>query len=48
VGPDLGESEVSFADYTKLNMMYVSLSWQFRTDQWKKYVKYEDRMVYTF
>ncbi len=48
VGPDLGENDVSFSDYTKLNMMYISLSWQFRTDQWKKYVKYEDRTAYTF
>ena len=48
VGPDLGESEVSFSDYTKLNMMYVSLSWQFRTDQWRKYVKYEGKTAYNF
>jgi hypothetical protein len=48
VGADLGESEVSFSDYTKLNMMYVSLSWQFRTDQWRKYVSYEERMASAF
>lgn len=48
VGPDLGESEVSFSDYTKLNMMYVSLSWQFRTDQWRKYVKYEGKTAYNY
>lgn len=48
VGADLGDSEVSFSDYTKLNMMYVSLSWQFRTDQWKKFVKYEDRLANHF
>ena len=46
VGPDLDESEVSFADYTKLNMMYVSLSWHFRTDQWKKYERHKDRFAY--
>jgi hypothetical protein len=48
VGPDLGVENVSFADYTKLNMMYVSLSWQFRTDQWRKYVKYKGKTAYTF
>ena len=48
VGADLGESEVSFSDYTKLNMMYVSLSWQFRTDQWRKYVKHEGKTAYNF
>jgi len=48
VGGDLGESEVSFSDYTKLNMMYVSLSWQFRTDQWRKYVKHEGKTAYNF
>jgi hypothetical protein len=48
VGTDLGESEVYFSDYTKLNMMYVSLSWQFRTDQWRKYVKYEGKTAYNY
>ena len=38
VGPDLGEQNVSFADYKKINMFYVSLSWQFRTDQWMIFI----------
>ena len=46
VGTDLGES-VDFSDYTKIDMFYVSLCWQFRTDQWKKYISY-DEMATTF
>jgi hypothetical protein len=38
VGNDLGVPNVSFSDYTELKMHYISLCWQFRTDQWRKYV----------
>jgi len=38
VGNDLGNSNVSFADYTAIKMHYISLCWQFRTDQWSKYM----------
>jgi hypothetical protein len=31
-----------------LNMMYISLSWHFRTDQWRKYEKYQDRFAYHY
>ncbi|MBL7111240.1 MAG: hypothetical protein ISS19_04790 [Bacteroidales bacterium] len=36
VGNDLGNSNVSFSDYTKLEVFYISLSWQFRTDKIKE------------
>jgi len=41
VGSDLGETGVAFADYTNIKMHYISVCWQFRTDQWKKYVPTE-------
>jgi hypothetical protein len=46
VGTDLGVQDVRFADYEPLKMHYISISWQFRTDQWKKYVPVEDKMAY--
>ena len=36
VGDDLGNHNVSFSDYIRLNLFYISLSWQFRTDKIKK------------
>ncbi len=33
VGNDLGKSNVSFSNFTKLSVFYISLSWQFRTDK---------------
>ena len=41
VGNDLGESGVAFANYTNIKMHYISVCWQFRTDQWKKYIPTE-------
>ena len=45
-GNDFGNN-VSFSDYTKIDMYYISVSWQFRTDQWKKYVP-ADKVAYNF
>ena len=42
VGNDLGNSNVSFSDYTKLNVFYISLSWQFRTDKVKEKLSTND------
>jgi len=44
-GPDLGQSSVSFSDYTRLNMFYISVCWQFRTDKAKKYIQSTDEKV---
>lgn len=33
IGTDLGNADVSFAGYKAIQMHYVSVSWQFRTDQ---------------
>ena len=40
-GPDLGDIS-DFSDFTQLNMFYLSVSWQFRTDRLKKLVEYEE------
>jgi hypothetical protein len=45
VGSDLGEQNVAFADYTKLDLYYVSISWQFRTDKIRDYVKPADEKI---
>jgi hypothetical protein len=45
VGQDLGQQDVRFSDYTAIQMHYISICWQFRTDQWKKYVP-TDKMAY--
>ena len=37
VGTDLGQSNVDFSEYTSIQMHYIAICWQFRTDQWKKY-----------
>lgn len=44
-GNDLGDQNVSFSEYRKLTVHYISLSWQLRTDQWKKIVPVE-KMAY--
>ncbi len=44
-GPDLGETNVSFSDFTRLNVFYISVCWQFRTDKAKKYIKSTDEKV---
>jgi hypothetical protein len=36
VGNDLGNTNVAFSDFTKQNLFYISLSWQFRTDKIKE------------
>ena len=41
IGPDLGEIS-DFSDFTKQDIFYISLCWQFRTDKWKEIVKYEN------
>jgi len=40
-GPDLGDT-ADFSDFTRLNVYYISLSWQFRTDRLKKFVDYDE------
>jgi hypothetical protein len=34
VGNDLGETGIRYADYNSLQMHYISLCWQFRSDVW--------------
>lgn len=46
-GSDLGDQNVSFSDYTNIKMHYISICWQFRTDQWKKYIP-SDKVAYNF
>jgi len=46
VGPDFGQQDVSFAEFTKINLYYISVSWQFRTDKAKDYIKTDDKYVY--
>lgn len=46
VGSDLTEQNVNFADYTNLKMHYISVSWQFRTDQLKKYMPVDVKVAY--
>lgn len=45
VGNDFGENDVSFANYENIQMHYISICWQFRTDQWKKYVPTDDKVA---
>ncbi|MFC2098740.1 hypothetical protein ACFLSP_03235 [Bacteroidota bacterium] len=45
VGNDLGIANVAFADYTNIKMHYISICWQFRTDQWKKYVPSNEKVA---
>jgi hypothetical protein len=44
-GNDLGETGVSFANYENVQMHYISVCWQFRLDQWRKYVSGEDKVA---
>lgn len=46
VGPDLGEQDVAFADYTQLDLYYISLSWQFRIDKSMDHVWTEDKFAF--
>jgi hypothetical protein len=46
VGPDLGQQNVSFANFTQLDLYYISLSWQFRIDKAKDHIKADDKFVY--
>jgi len=46
-GNDFGQ-DVSFSDYTNIQMYYISISWQFRTDEWKKYVPINDKVAQNF
>jgi hypothetical protein len=46
VGSDLGQQDVAFADYTQLDLYYISLSWQFRIDKAKDYVWTEDKFAF--
>jgi len=36
VGNDLGNTNVDFSNYSKLEVFYISVSWQFRTDKIKE------------
>ncbi|MFC2081323.1 hypothetical protein ACFLR8_03850 [Bacteroidota bacterium] len=47
-GDDLREPNVSFSEYTKINMYYISICWQFRTDQMKKYIPIDDKVAHIF
>ena len=42
VGYDLGNNNVAFSDYTRLNLFYISLSWQFRTDKLKESIPFTE------
>jgi hypothetical protein len=42
VGSDLGQENVSFSDYTQLDVYYISLSWRFRVDKAMDYVQTTD------
>ncbi|HEC43648.1 hypothetical protein LCGC14_2130170 [marine sediment metagenome] len=44
-GEDLGETGVSFANYENVQIHYISISWQFRTDQWKNYMPADDKVA---
>lgn len=46
VGSDLGQQDVAFADYTQLDLYYISVSWQFRIDKAKDYVWTEDKWAF--
>jgi len=48
VGPDLGQDNVSYADFTKINVYYISVSWQFRVDKAMDYIKTDDKFVYNY
>jgi hypothetical protein len=48
VGPDFGQQNISFENYRQLNLYYISLSWQFRTNKEKNYPKTNDQFVYNF
>jgi hypothetical protein len=45
VGPDLGAVS-DFSDFTQLDMFYVSVSWQFRTDALKNFTG-NDKVAFT-
>lgn len=45
VGRDLGIDNVSFAEYTRQEMFYLSVSWQFRTDKIRKYLPAEEEFA---
>ena len=44
-GPDLGGIS-DFSDFTQLDMFYLSVCWQLRTDQFKNKIRY-DKVAYT-
>jgi len=44
-GSDLGENNVSFSDFTKLEMFYISICWQFRTDRVRNYIPISDEKI---
>ncbi len=46
VGQDLGDQSVSFANYSGTKVQYISVCWQFRTDQWRKYIPVDDKVAY--
>lgn len=46
IGSDLGQQDVAFADYTQLNLYYISISWQFRIDKAMHYVSTDDRFAF--
>jgi len=45
-GRDLGVDDVSFAGFTRQEMFYLSVSWQFRTDKIKKYLPTEEVIAF--
>lgn len=46
VGSDLGDQDIAFADYTQLDLYYISVSWQFRTDKAAHYIRTDDRVAF--
>jgi hypothetical protein len=45
VGPDLGQQDVAFADYTQLDLYYISVSWQFRVDKVTHYINTDEKFA---
>jgi len=45
-GRDLGVDNVSFANFTRHQMFYFSVSWQFRTDMIREIIKADDVLTY--
>ena len=45
VGRDLGVNNVSFSDYTRQELFYLSVSWQLRTDEIREKLQGDDKIA---